>query len=50
MSRQKEKKEKVIIFLPLEYLEAVREEAEKKGSTVSGLIRMIVMQHVDGQK
>ena len=48
--RDKQNTEKVSIFLSPEHLEAVRKEADKKGMTVSGLIRMIVIEHLDNKK
>lgn len=44
--RTKKNTEKVAIFLPPEALEKLREEADKKGSNVSAVIRMIVLDYV----
>jgi predicted DNA binding CopG/RHH family protein len=48
--KEKQNSQKVSIFLSPEHLEAIRQEAEKKGTTVSGLIRMIVIEHLDKGK
>lgn len=48
--RDKQNTERVNIFLSTEHLEAVRKEADEKGSTVSGLIRMIVIEHLNKHK
>lgn len=45
--RDKQNSQKISIFLSPEHLEAVRKEADEKGTTVSGLIRMIVIAHLN---
>lgn len=42
-----QKAERINIFLPPEVLDKVKKEAEKKGLTVSALIRMIVIEHIE---
>jgi len=48
--REKQSTEKVSIFLSPEHLSSIRTEAEQKGTTVSGLIRMIVIEHLNKEK
>jgi len=48
--KEKQNSQKVSIFLSPEHLEAIRQESEKKGTTVSGMIRMIVIEHLDNRK
>lgn len=43
--REKKNTERTYVFLPPEVLESLKNEAEEKGLTVSGLIRMIVLEH-----
>jgi predicted DNA binding CopG/RHH family protein len=45
-----EETQRINVFLPLEILDKVKAEAKIKGTTVSGLIRMIVMEYFQGKK
>jgi len=38
------------VFLPPDIVDSLRKEAEYKGTTVSGLIRMIVLEHENKKK
>lgn len=38
--------ERVSTFLSVQHLEALKEEAERKGTNVSALIRMILIEHL----
>lgn len=44
--RAKANTERVSTFLSVQHLEALREEAERKGTNVSSLIRMIILEHL----
>lgn len=44
--REKRNTQKISIFLSPEHLDSIRKEAEEKGIAVSGLIRMIVIDHL----
>lgn len=48
--RAKENTERINVFFPAEVLSLLREEARKKGITVSGLVRMIVMEYLSRKK
>jgi predicted DNA binding CopG/RHH family protein len=48
--RNKQNTERINIFLSIEHLEAIRREAGQKGTTVSGLIRMIVIEYLNRNK
>lgn len=45
--REKANTERVSTFLSASHLEQLREEAEKKGITVSALIRMVILEHLE---
>lgn len=47
--KQKQNTERTYVFLSPDVLESLRQEAESKGTSVSGLIRMIVLEH-EGKK
>lgn len=44
MAKQKQNTQRVNIFLPPELLEELKQEADNKGTNVSALIRMILME------
>ena len=44
--RVKANTERVTTFLSVQHLEALKEEAEQKGTNVSALLRMIVLEHL----
>lgn len=44
--RAKANTERVSTFLSVQHLEALKQEAEKKGTNVSALIRMILLEHL----
>lgn len=44
MAKQKQNTERINVFLPPELLEELQEEADNKGTNVSALIRMILME------
>jgi len=46
----KEKTERVSTSLSKEFSNILKSEAEKKGLTVSGLMRMILMEHLEHLK
>lgn len=48
--REKANTERVSTFLSKKHLEELREEAEKKGTNVSALIRMILIEHLSEKK
>lgn len=48
--REKANTERVSTFLPPKHLEALRDEAEQKGTNVSALIRMIILEHLAKKK
>ena len=50
MSKMKEDTQRINVFLPLEILDKVKSEAKIKGTTVSGLVRMIVMEYFRDKK
>lgn len=43
--REKQNTERTYVFLPPEMLKSLKKEADEKGTSVSGLIRMIVLEH-----
>ena len=45
MPKEKANSERINVFLPPGVLESLRAEAESKGTSVSGLVRMIVLEH-----
>jgi len=47
--RQKQNTERTYVFLSPDVLESLKKEADEKGTSVSGLIRMIVLEH-EGKK
>lgn len=48
--REKQSTERINVFLSPEHLELIKKEAEQKGTTVSGLIRMVVIEHLNKEK
>lgn len=44
--RAKANTERVSTFLSVQHLEALKQEAEQKGTNVSALIRMILLEHL----
>lgn len=46
MSRQKANTERTNVFFSQETMEKLRELAQSKGTSVSGLIRMIVLEYL----
>lgn len=48
--REKANTERVSTFLPEHHLAELREEAERKGTNVSALIRMIILEHLAKKK
>lgn len=48
--KEKANTERVSTFLSEKHLEELREEAERKGTNVSALIRMIVLEHLSEKK
>lgn len=50
MPRQKGNTERINIFVSAETLEKLRMEASEKGTSVSGLVRMIVLEHINNNK
>ena len=50
MKVSKEKTERVSTSLSKEFSNILKSEAEKKGLTVSGLMRMILMEHLEHLK
>ena len=48
--RGKANTERVSTFLSKAHLEMLRQEAEQKGTNVSALIRMIVLEHLADKK
>lgn len=47
LARQKENTERINIFLPPDILQKLKEESSKKGTTVSGLIRMLIFEYLN---
>jgi hypothetical protein len=50
LPRQKQNSERTYVFLPPSVLDSLKKEAESKGTTVSGLIRMIVLEYESKKK
>lgn len=50
MAKQKENTERINTFISADTLEKLRKEASDKGTSVSGLIRMIVLEHINNNK
>lgn len=48
--RNKANTERVSTFLSEKHLEQLRQEAEDKGTNVSALIRMIILEHLANKK
>lgn len=48
--RPKANTERTNVFFTPEVMERLREKAEKKGTSVSGLIRMIVLEYLANEK
>lgn len=48
--RSKANTERVSTFLSEKHLEMLRQEAEEKGTNVSALIRMIILEHLASKK
>lgn len=48
--KEKANTERVSTFLSEKHLAALREEAERRGTNVSALIRMIVLEYLSGKK
>jgi predicted DNA binding CopG/RHH family protein len=44
MAKQKQNTQRINVFLPPELLEELQQEADLKGTNVSALIRMILME------
>lgn len=44
--REKANTERVSTFLSTQHLQALKDEAEKKGTNVSALIRMIILEYL----
>ncbi len=42
--------ERITTFLSKKHLEMLREEAEEKGTNISALIRMIIIEHLTQKK
>jgi hypothetical protein len=47
--RGKANTERVNVFLSKEALQKLQTEADQKGTSISGLVRMIVLEHLDKQ-
>ncbi|MCI8805809.1 MAG: hypothetical protein HFE59_07955 [Clostridiales bacterium] len=50
MAKPKQNTERINIFLPLTLLESLKEEANKKGTNVSSLIRMVLLEREENKK
>lgn len=46
MARPKENTERITVFFPAEALEKMKEEAKRRGMTVSGYIRFAVLEYL----
>ena len=46
MAKEKANPEKISIFISSEVLERIREKAKEKGTSVSGLVRMIILKYL----
>lgn len=45
--REQKNTEKITVFFSPEHLDTLREEAKKKGTSMSGLVRMVVIEYLD---
>ena len=50
MAKPKQNTERINIFLPPDLLESLKDEANKKGTNVSSLIRMILIEREENKK
>lgn len=50
MAKPKQNTERINIFLSPSLLESLKKEAEKKGTNVSSLIRMILLEREENKK
>lgn len=48
--REKSNTERINVFFSPEALEQLKKEAEQKGTSVSGLVRMIVLEYLTNKK
>jgi macrodomain Ter protein organizer (MatP/YcbG family) len=48
--REKPNDKRVSTFMPYEVFEKLKADAQKKGLTVSGLIRMLILEYVNKEK
>lgn len=48
--REKQNTKKTSIFFSPKLLEKLKDEAESKGTSLSGLVRMIVIEYFDNKK
>ncbi|MCI8980555.1 MAG: hypothetical protein HFE52_07820 [Clostridia bacterium] len=48
--REKQNSQKTSIFFSPKVLDMLRTEAESKGTTISGLVRMIVLEYFENKK
>ena len=46
LAKKKENTERINVFLPLDALERLKNIASEKGMTVSGFIRMLVLEYL----
>ena len=46
MPKQKANTERINVFLPEDALEKLKAEADEKGTTVSGMVRMIILEYL----
>lgn len=49
MPRQKDNTERVNVFFTPEVLEKIKEEAKRRGMTVSGYIRFATLEYLNGR-
>ena len=50
MAKPKQNTERINIFLPPDLLESLKDEKKKKGTNVSSLIRMILIEREENKK
>ncbi|NBH29317.1 hypothetical protein D3Z60_27410 [Lachnospiraceae bacterium] len=50
VAKPKQNTERINIFLPPDLLESLKDEANKKGTNVSSLIRMILIEREENKK
>lgn len=50
LARPKENTDKINVFIPHDALESLKLEASKKGMTVSGFVRMLILEYLDEKK